>query len=479
MAEKVLIDQGVSHTSTMDSTASDHAIPPETGDVGGLLVERLRAWKHAVSYLEAYIDQTESVHKSLSKEYSKVLKSIDEPLREGHHFHQSVGGMAAWFENLRANTVRLSTSHSETAVELKSTVAPILERLHKEIKDRQKHVQAECEKGAKAVQKTRNSTQAQIELLGQHAAACDSLGGASAGGHEAGHLKLHHTTTGGKPKPDNDPFLLKKSVLQRLAKQVIEENAQRQDLIGVQNHAGEFEAKIVQTVQQAIAVFNQTMHAQAELQKQLYSDTIEKCNAIPPDFEWLNFLSRNGDTLIDPASPKRTVEGIRFPNENHSSTKPLKEGALQRKGKIMRSYNQAYYVLTPSKYLHEFKDLDHLNREAQPEMSLYLPECAIGALSKEGKFQVSGKDAGSMLSTKHDFAFKANNYAEGQQWHEAISRCAGVNTNQSPVSTPSVATAVETGTTTAAPPAYTPSPVSTPSQELPVGANPPPAEKAA
>jgi hypothetical protein len=52
------------------------------------------------------------------------------------------------------------------------------------------------------------------------------------------------------------------------------------------------------------------------------------------------------------------VEAIRYPNEEHHSTKPLKEGPLQRKGKIMRSYNSAYYVVTPSKYLHEFKDLD-------------------------------------------------------------------------------------------------------------------------
>jgi hypothetical protein len=84
----------------------------------------------------------------------------------------------------------------------------------------------------------------------------------------------------------------------------------------------------------------------------------EKANAIPPDFEWVNFLSRNAETMIDPAAPKRTVETVRFPNEDHSSTKPLIEGALMRKGKIMRSYYQSYYVVTPSKYLHEFKDLD-------------------------------------------------------------------------------------------------------------------------
>lgn len=54
--------------------ASDDAIPVEKGDVGGLLVQRLQAWKHAVGYLEAYVSSIERVHKEFSKEYEKVLK---------------------------------------------------------------------------------------------------------------------------------------------------------------------------------------------------------------------------------------------------------------------------------------------------------------------------------------------------------------------------------------------------------------------
>jgi len=210
----------------------------------------------------------------LQKEYAKVLKTVDEPLREGHHFNQSVGGVASFFENLRANTVRLSQSHTETASELKSTVLPILERLHKEIRDRQKHVQSECEKSNKAVTKARNSTQQHIELLGQHTAASESVGGVSAGNHGGYHLKLHHTNTGGKPKPENDPYLLKKGMLNRLSKQVLEENSQRQDLIGVQNHSQQFEAHVVETIQSALTAFNHTLGTQADIQKQLYGDIL-------------------------------------------------------------------------------------------------------------------------------------------------------------------------------------------------------------
>ena len=40
----------------------------------GLLVERLQAWKHAVGYLEEYMNAVEKVHKVQAKEYEKALK---------------------------------------------------------------------------------------------------------------------------------------------------------------------------------------------------------------------------------------------------------------------------------------------------------------------------------------------------------------------------------------------------------------------
>lgn len=351
---------------------------------------------------------------------------------------QDVGGLASFFESLRADTVGLSTTHTETAAQLKTTVLPILERLHKEIKDRTKHVQSECDKGAKAVSKARNSTQAHLELLGQHASAFDSASGVSPSSHTAG---LHvHTTSTARPKPDFDPFLLKKGVIYRLHKQITDENAQQADLLGVQTHFKQFEEHILQTIQQGLLTFDQTMAMQSEKEKSLYADILSKSVALPADFEWSSFTSRYSHVLVSPHTPKRELAKITFPNESHPSTTPLIEGALQRKGKIMRSYNSAYYVITPTKYLHEFKDPDNKTyaKEYEPEMSLYLPECTIGAL-KEGKFTVQGKDAGSALkglSSKHEFAFKAGSAAEGARWHEVIGRCAGLRTGESPLDTP-------------------------------------------
>lgn len=81
------------------------------------------AWKHACGYLETYISATEKVHKAHAKEYEKILKvgvcvfviclvgknsnlsqSVSDPLKEGHHFDQTLGGIAGLFENIRTNT---------------------------------------------------------------------------------------------------------------------------------------------------------------------------------------------------------------------------------------------------------------------------------------------------------------------------------------------------------------------------------------
>lgn len=69
-----------------------------------------------------------------------------------------------------------------------------------------------------------------------------------------------------------------------------------------------------------------------------------------------------------------------------------------------------------------------MTKDPEPELSLYLPECIVGALSKDGKFRISGKDAGSALkgaSIKHDFAFKVASSAEAQRWHDLLVQCAG------------------------------------------------------
>jgi len=206
----------------------------------------------------------------------------------------------------------------------------------------------------------------------------------------------------------------------------------------VQNSFAQFEAHIIQTVQHGMGQFMQVMNNQAEQTKSAYGDIVGTAQQIPLDFEWNGFIQRNNQILIDPSAPARTVQDIKFPNQNHRSTQPLISGSLEKKGKIMRSYDTNYYVVTPSKFLHEFKTDDDFAKDPVPEMSLYLPDCIIGAVSGQ-KFNVKGKDVskgklGNTFSMNHEVAFKAHTPQAAEQWWQVISQAAGKVTNEVPVS---------------------------------------------
>jgi hypothetical protein len=301
---------------------------------------------------------------------------------------------------------------------LKGTILPVLERLHTEIKNKTKELTKGAGKGSKAVDKARSTTQKHIELLGQHTATYDSHGG--------------------KMVATDDPYVLQRGVKYRLNKQIMEENNNRQDLISVQNSFAQFEAHVVQTLQHGLGQFMQVVNNQAEQTKIMYGDMVGTAQRIPLDFEWNGFVQRNNQVLIDPSAPARTVANVHFPNMDHQSTQPVISGALERKGKIMRSYDTNYYVVTPSKFLHEFKTDDDFAKEPVPELSLYLPDCVIGGINGQ-KFNVKGKDVskgkvGNTFSMSHELQFKAHTPQAANQWWEIIRQAAGNVTTEMPES---------------------------------------------
>ncbi|TGO39203.1 hypothetical protein BHYA_0058g00140 [Botrytis hyacinthi] len=397
-----------------DRTDEGEAVPSENPkDTSELLGERLRAWKHAVAYLEEYIGATEKLQKQQSKEYEKVLKTIVNPLKEGHHFQQELGGMAGMFENMRTNTQGLINSHLETEKNLKGTVLPILDRLHKEIKNKSKELLSGTSKGAKEVEKARNITQKHIELLGSQTA--------------------NYQSSAASMKSAEDPYVVHRGILHRLHKQVLEENTNRHDLIQVQNNFAQFEAHVIEIIQQTMMSFTQIVTSQSQKEQTLFADMLNTCQEVPANLEWEGFVHRNQALLVDPNAPDRSVEAISFPNQNHTSTQALIEGSLERKSRNKLSfagYTTGYYVVTPSKFLHEFKDNDNVRKDPVPELSIYLPDAIIGSTSGE-KFNIKGKDVskgiGSKLSGTPEIAFKAHSAADANKWYDVIKSVVGTS----------------------------------------------------
>ncbi|KIX03809.1 uncharacterized protein Z518_07362 [Rhinocladiella mackenziei CBS 650.93] len=390
--------------------SEDDVIPDgDPSSTSGLLLERLQAWKHMCGYLENYISAVAKDQAARAKDQEKVLKTLSNPLREGHHFDTALGGITGLFENLRANTQAQSNLYTETSKNLSGSVLPILERLHSEIKNKNKEITHGAGKGSKAVDQARLTSQKHIELLGQQAA--------------------HFDSTGGKVSASHDPYVIKRGILHRLNKQVLEENNNRQDLIAVQNAFAQFESHIVTTVQTALNSYNQFMSGQADRQKAMFGDIASTASHIPLNFEWTSFVKRNQHVLVNPHASPRTMDGVSFPNDKHRSTKPLIEGSLERKSRgglgAIKGYSVGYYAVTPAGFLHEYKDNDNFHKDPQPEISLYLADCVIGAVDGQ-RFTIKGKDSsgskiGQKMAITSDFQFKAHTNADAQQWHSVIS----------------------------------------------------------
>lgn len=338
------------------------------------------------------------------------MQTISNPLREGHHFDQSLGGLAGFFENMRTNTQAMINTNIETEKSIKGSVIPTLERLHKEIKHKAKELDSGAGSSAKEVEKLRNVTQKHIELLGQQTSAFESAGG--------------------KLNGSDDPYVVRRGVMHRLANQVLAENNHTNDLISVQNNFQTFEAHVLDVIQQAMEAFAQLTGGQADKVRALHNDMLGTIQCVPKDFEWNNFNTRCADRLVNSNEPGRSVDAITFANMDHDATRPLIEGSLERKSrnKLSFGYSTGYYVVTPSKFLHEFKDTDDSRKDPKPELSIYLPDATIGMPSGE-KFNVRGKDKSGTMSSKltatTELAFKAHTAEDAQKWFQVIQQVCG------------------------------------------------------
>ncbi|PHH82255.1 hypothetical protein CDD82_6574 [Ophiocordyceps australis] len=420
MSETAASSAHASRATTGLSGHNSDAIPDaDPSTTAGLLAERLQAWRFAVAYLVEYVTAIEKIHGRHAKEYEKALKGL--------------GGVAGFFENMRTNTQALINTNAETEKNIKGSVLPILERLHKEIKHKSKELASGAQSSAKEVDKLRNATQKQIELLGQQTAAFSSAGGGL--GSRLSHSHHHGSSTNGQ----DDPYVVYRGVMHRLSGQVVAENNHRNDLLAVQTNFETFEAHVIQVLQQAVEAFVQLAGGQGDKTRALYADMLGNVQAIPPDFEWNAFSTRCSDRLVSASDPPRTVEAIAFPNKDHSSTRPLIEGSLERKSrnKLSWRWSTGYYVVTPARFLHEFKDSDDTRQEPRPELSIYLPDATVGAPSGD-HFNVKGKDRSKTISSKltgsSELSFKAHTAADAQKWFQVIRDVCGATGPAEPVS---------------------------------------------
>lgn len=89
------------------------------------------AWRSVIGNLLEYFEQLESLHKSQSKEFSKLSKTLEVPFKTPEF---APDGIAMVWQAMRDKATQLATFHSEEASLMKNGVIEELARLKGDLK---------------------------------------------------------------------------------------------------------------------------------------------------------------------------------------------------------------------------------------------------------------------------------------------------------------------------------------------------------
>ncbi|POW15594.1 hypothetical protein PSHT_06965 [Puccinia striiformis] len=224
----------------------------------------------------------------------------------------------------------------------------------------------------------------------------------------------------------------------KLKAQLNFENSLTRMIIEYQKKAAELEKRVNVDIQTAVKEFETARITAQEATNKHWQSIHAGITQLDPELEWNEYAERSGH-LISESVTMREVSKIAFPGQNDDTTKAIKAGFLERKKRYTKHYKEGYYVLTPSGYLHEHKSSDPI-KDGEPEMSIFMPNCTIGAPAARGsktfKWHVEGHKNSSggvqvgslkkIKSTLHigrkdvAFSFKARTFSEMTQWWELL-----------------------------------------------------------
>jgi len=227
-------------------------------------------------------------------------------------------------------------------------------------------------------------------------------------------------------------YVANQAVVKPLQKQVHEENLLQKSIVIMQQNSAHFEEGIVRAIQSAWQTFDEWQSRASAAIQDTYRTLSTHLGALAPDKEWISHAARS-DHLLDPETPLRNPETIIYPNKDDPAVSPVHTGLLERKKRFTRTYREAYYVLTPAGFLHEFATSDPAAPGGQsPTFSLFLPACTLGPPSPQGsrshKFHIEGRKDGTGATKTGSFrlnsgiawSFRSRSREDMMEWWNDI-----------------------------------------------------------
>ncbi|KAH9926523.1 hypothetical protein B0H21DRAFT_894979 [Amylocystis lapponica] len=366
------------HGSSMSRSQSliQKSIAPHDLRPSDILIDRFVAWKVIVKQLIAYFEGIADIENNIAREMTKLAAVIQVPFRSGNQF-LGEGGLQDIYYGIRDKTRAIADQHANLGRTIDGSIVQHLQKLRVEIKAHIKNIQNDTGKLATSVAKERELSAKFIGDLGTHISI------------------LKNTPLSVTAK--TDPYVANQAVGRQLLKQVHTENALQKSLLLTQSSSALFEASLIQALQSAWATFAEWRSRMDVSVRDTWSTLEHDMGALPPDREWIAFAARE-DHLVDPETPLRDPQNIHYPSKDDPSVIPVHTGLLERKKRYTRTYREAYYVLTPAGFLHEFASSDPALAD-KPLFSLFLPMCTLGPPSagsaKSHKFHIEERKDGT------------------------------------------------------------------------------------
>ncbi|BGP40000.1 hypothetical protein JCM10450v2_003980 [Rhodotorula kratochvilovae] len=235
-----------------------------------------------------------------------------------------------------------------------------------------------------------------------------------------------------------DPVIVRSTAEAQMREQVARENELLRLTLLWQDKARDFEIELFDRVGACWKTWEEASAKSSSASEARASDIGKLVDALPNGAEWMHFSSLN--YLVPSATPARDPELVDYPERDHPATKPIMEGVLERRKRVVKNWKEAYFVLSPAGYLHEYPSSS--TPLSSPSVSLFLPNCTITPLtepslgSKRGKdkpasFSIEGRKS-SLGGTVHGAlglqhretgrSYRARSYATAQEWWSAISQ---------------------------------------------------------
>ncbi|GAA5860117.1 hypothetical protein JCM8547_009187 [Rhodosporidiobolus lusitaniae] len=399
---------GVSRRSSVASRQSQlikKAAGPHELRPSDILIERFSAWKRLVKNLITYFEGIADIEANTAKELQKLGGVIQVPFREGNQF-LGEGGVQDIFFGIRERTRLIADQHANLAKTVEGSIVQHLEKLRTELKAHIRNIQQDTGKLAASVAKERETSTKMITDLARSI------------------TMLKNTPMGVSAK--EDPWYTNSLVARQLQKQVHEENALQKSIIIMQANSEHFEEGVVRAIQMAWQTFDEWNARASSSVQETWSTMGQLMRSVAPTTEWIAFASRS-EYLLDPETPLRNPMTINYPGKDDPSVIPVHQGILERKKRYTKTYKESFYVLTPSGFLHEYPSSD-LSKHPVPELSLFLPECTLGAPTnphaRSHKFHIDGKKAiggdvgqkNGLFASNTSYTFRARSHDEMLEW---------------------------------------------------------------